>query len=296
MSLLYIDCRTDDSPCLHSGDFGIGHCQTASPVSHHGIEFMQARDIILDLLNRPALCVCQLLNVCLLGGNKLMKRRIKEADGNRISLQRLINLLKVTLLVRKNLLQGSFSLFHGIGTDHLTESSNSALFKEHMLGTAKADTLGAKFSCLSCVRRRVCICSYFQSSVFVGPCHNSAKFTGDGGIHGGNSAVIDVACGSVNGDIISLMVLLACQCEFLVFLIHGDVAAAGYTAGSHSAGNHCRMGSHSAADGQDTLGSLHTCNIFRRCLQTDQYHLLAPCSPAFSIFRAEHHFTAGSSR
>ena len=59
------------------------------------------------------------------------------------------------------------------------------------------------------------------------------------------------------------MELLACQSKLLVGLIHGDLGTAGYTAGSHTAGNHSRMAGHTAADSQDTLSSLHTLDIFR---------------------------------
>ena len=90
------------------------------------------------------------------------------------------------------------------------------------------------------------------------------------------------------------MVLLACQRESLVLLVHGDVAAAGYAAGPHTAGDHCRMGGHAAADCQDALGSLHSGDILGRGLQAHQNHLLASCMPAFCILRREYDFAAGS--
>ena len=54
---------------------------------------------------------------------------------------------------------------------------------------------------------------------------------------------------------------LAGKRELLVLFVHLDVAAAGNAAGTHSACNNGRVGGHTAADGQDTLRSLHT----RRC-------------------------------
>ena len=59
------------------------------------------------------------------------------------------------------------------------------------------------------------------------------------------------------------MEFLASQSEFLVLLIHGDVAASGYTAGSHTTSNNCCVRCHTAANSQDTLCGLHTSDVFR---------------------------------
>src|SRR5699024_9526828 len=55
MSFLHIDSRTDDSSCLHLRDLRICYCQTASTVTHHRVELVQAVDDRLDLLYSLAL-------------------------------------------------------------------------------------------------------------------------------------------------------------------------------------------------------------------------------------------------
>ena len=116
---------------------------------------MQAGDDGFDLLNTLALRVSQFLNVLFLRGNELMQRRIQETDGNRIALQSLIQLLEVALLLGKNLIKSSLSLLLGLGADHLAECVDTIALKEHMLGTAKADSLCAKLTRLLCICRRV---------------------------------------------------------------------------------------------------------------------------------------------
>ena len=103
MCLLNIDRRTDDCLCLHLCDLRVGDSQTAATMSHHRVELMQGVDDILDRLNGLVLCVCQLLDILFLSRYELMKRRIQETDRNRASLQCLVKLLKIALLLRKNL-------------------------------------------------------------------------------------------------------------------------------------------------------------------------------------------------
>ena len=105
---------------------------------------MQAGDDGFDLLNTLALRVSQFLNVLFLRGNELMQRRIQETDGNRVAFQSLVQLLEISLLLGQDLLQSRFSLLYRLGADHLTECIDSVALKEHMLGTAKADSLCAK--------------------------------------------------------------------------------------------------------------------------------------------------------
>ena len=100
MSLLNIDSCTDNSSCLHLGDFRIGNSQTAATVSHHWVEFVKRITDSLDLFNSLALCVSQLLNILFLSRNELMQRRIQETDGNWVAFQSFVQLLEISLLFR----------------------------------------------------------------------------------------------------------------------------------------------------------------------------------------------------
>ena len=296
MSLLNVDSRADHSLGLHLRNLRIGNRQTASTVTHHGVKLVERSDNGLDLLNGLALSVSQLLDVLLLGGNKLMERRIQETDTYRVALKSLIQLLKVSLLYRKDLLQSSFSLLNSVGADHLAERVDPVALKEHVLGTAKADSLSTQLSGLLGVSRSICVGSYFQSSVLVSPAHDPAELACDGSVYRRNNTIINITRGAVQRQPVALMVLLACQDKLLVLLVHSNVRTAGYTAGTHAAGNNGRMACHTAADSQDTLGRLHTLDIFRRSLKTNQNYLLTSCSPLFCVFRSKYHLAAGSAR
>ena len=263
MFLLYVDGCTDDCSCLHLGDLRISNSQTNSTMSHHWIEFVQGIDDTLDLFYGLALRISQLLDIFVCLWYEFMQRRIQETDGYRVAFQCFVKFLKVTLLNRKNLFQCCFSFFYGIGADHLTECIDSVSFEEHMLGTAKSDTFCAQFSCFLCICWCICIGSYFQSSILISPSHNTAKFAGDRSIYSLDHAIVNISGGTINGDPVSFMVFFSGQCELLVCFIHMDVTASGYTAGSHSTSYYCCMAGHTSTNGQDTLGCLHTFDIFR---------------------------------
>ena len=54
------------------------------------------------------------------------------------------------------------------------------------------------------------------------------ELTSDLSIYSRDKSVIDVTCCTINGDCISFMELFTSKCEFLVLLIHSDIAASGY--------------------------------------------------------------------
>ena len=165
-----------------------------------------------------------------------------------------------------------------------------------MLGTAKADTFSAQLSGFLRISRSICVGSYFQSSIFVSPCHDTTKLTSDGSIHRRDNTVIDLTSRAVNGQWITLMELFACQSELLVGLIHSNLGTAGYTTGTHTTGNHSSVTGHTTANRQDALSRLHTFNILRRGLQANQHYLFASSCPCFSIFGREYDLAAGSAR
>ena len=268
-----IDGGFDHRFRLHLSDLREGHRETAASVAHHGIELMQGGDDVPDLLNGLALGRGQFFDILLLRGNELMKRRVQEADGHGITLHGLIDALEIALLHRLDLGQGSLALLHRVCADHLPEGLNAVRLEEHVLRPGEADALGAQLPGLSGVPGGVGVGAHLQPSVFVGPCHDAAEFAGDGGVHSGDDAVVDVPGGPVQGEPVSLPEGLAGQLKGPGFFVHPDLSAAGYAAFAHASGDHRSMGGHAAADGEYALRGLHSFDVVRGSLQPDQDHL-----------------------
>ena len=276
MIALDVDRSLDDGLGLHDGDFGIGDGETAAAVTHHGVELVQVGDDLLDLRDRLALRLCKRFNIGFLGGNELVKRRIEEADGDRIAAERLEQAFEVRLLHGLDLGKRRLSLLNGIGADHFTECADSRRLKEHVLGTAKTNALRAERSCLLCILGRIGIRSDAERLVLVRKLHDAAEVAGVGICgNGGNEAVINVTRGAVEGQDVTLLEQLAGERELLVLLVHLDIAAAGDAARTHAARDDCRVRGLTAADSKDALRELHALDVLRRGLETDKDDLLA---------------------
>ena len=295
MLLHGVDGGADHSLGLHRGDLRIGDGQAAAAVAHHRVELVQALDDGLDLADGLLLGLGQLLDLVLRGGHELVERRIQEADANRHALKRLVELLEVALLIGQDLVQRDLALGGGVGADHLAERGDAVGLKEHVLGAAQADALGAQLAGLLRVGGGVGVGADLQGAELVGPAHDGAEVAGDLRVHGLDQAVVDVAGGAVDGDAVALVVGLARQGELLVLLVHGDVAAAGDAALAHAAGNDGRVAGHAAAHGQDALSGLHAGDVLGRGLQANQNDLLAVGVPALGVLSGEHDLAAGSS-
>ena len=92
------------------------------------------------------------------------------------------------------------------------------------------------------------------------------------------------------------MVSMSAQFKHLVIFINGNVAAAGYTAGSHSSSHHCCVGGHTASYGQDTLCRMHSLDILRGSLQTNQDHSLSLFMRFLCLLRGKVHLACRCSR
>ena len=295
MSLLNVDGGADDGSCLHPGDLGICNRKTASSVTHHGVELVEGCDHHLDVLNGPALLLGEFLDIGINRGDELVERGIQEPDGYGITLESLIESLKVGLLHGKDNIESCLSFLNCLGADHLTESVDPSVAEEHVLRTAQTDTLGTEFPCLLSICGSIRICSYLKSSCVVSPLHYTSELTCDLCIDRGDNAVVDAARGTVDGDLVSLAELLACELEYLVLLIHLDVGATGNAACTHTSCNNCSVGCHTASYCEDTLGGLHSLDVLGGCLESYENHLLAPCCPCLCIVSREDDLTGSCS-
>ena len=294
MSGLHCDRRLDDRFGLHDRDLGIGDGESASAVSHHGVELMQRSDDVLDFLDGHTHIVGKRLDVGFFRGDELVERRIQEADGDGSAFERFVESLEVALLHGQELGKSLFSLLDGVGDDHLAHGHDSVGLEEHMLGAAEADAFRAEGTCLTCVLGSVGIGPDLQCAVLVRPCHDPAEIARDGSVDGGNGFAVDVAGGAVEGDPVALMEGLAAERENFLVLVDDDVAAAGNAAGAHAARNDRRVGGHTAADGEDALCIVHALDVLGRGLETDENDFLFAFvdHPVGGVFGGEYDFAA----
>ena len=149
-----------------------------------------------------------------------------------------------------------------------------------MLGTAQADALSAKLNSVQRVCRGICVGAHTQGPELVSPLHDTLKVAAYGCFLCSDVALVNLSGRTIQGNVIPLMECISAKFKYLSLFINFNLAAAGYTAGSHAARNYCCMAGHTAAYSQDTLCRVHTFNILRGCLQADQDDPLASAALA----------------
>ena len=263
---------------------------------HHRVELMERGNNRLDIGHGLALCVRQLLNILFVMGEELMERRVKEADTDRIALERLVERLKVALLIGKYLLERGLAVLGVVRADHLAEGGYPVGLKEHVLGAAEAYALGAQLAGFLGVARGVGIGAHLQPAVFVSPAHNSAELAGNFGVNRRNRAAVYVAGRAVKRDNIALGKSLSAERELFVFLVHVDFLAARHAALTHAARDNRRVGGHAASCREDALGGLHALDVLGRGFKPDKNNLAPGLLPLLGVFGGKDNLTACRAR
>ena len=138
--------RADDGLGLHNRNFRIRNAEATAAVTHHRIEFMQRIDDILNAARRLVHGLCEQRNFIFRMRHEFVQRRIEEANGDGLTVERFEKLFKVILLIRKNLRKRKATLFDRVGANHLAKRRNTALREEHVFRAAKANAFRAKFA------------------------------------------------------------------------------------------------------------------------------------------------------
>ena len=261
---------------------------------------MQACNHIAQLFGGHAHILGQALNVLGLGGQELVQRGIQIADSHGTVAHDAVHGGKVSLLEGLNLGQSGLALFHSTGADHLAHGLNTVGSKEHMLGAAQANALGAHIHSVLCIGGVISVGQHLQLAVFVSPCHKALQVGVLGSSHSGDLALVDVAGRAVNGDPVAALELYTVDGEGLSSFVHHNivvVAAAGNTANAHAASHNGCVAGHAAAHGQDALRNLHAHDILGAGFQTHQHALghAAVLNNFLGLFSGKHNLAAGRS-
>ncbi len=200
---------------------------------------------------------CQSGDVLFLGRQELMKRGIQETDGNRVALHSLVHGLRSRSADRAGSWPERLR-----AVPRYPKQSSPALRRCAQdqrtcapCGTGRCPCAPSSTGLFGVAGVsalvRTCSLRYLSARAMMRP-----KIPRDGGVHGGDDSVVNIAGGTVDGDIQSpSWKVLPPRVNCLVFLIHvDDLTAAGDAAGAHATRDDGSVGRHAAADGQDALG------------------------------------------
>ena len=168
--------------------------------------------------------------------------------------------------------------------------------KEHVLGPAKPDSLGAEIARGPGVMRRVGIGAHTETPLGVGPRQKFLEERRHHRLDGRHAARDHFAGGAVERQVFAAMNHLARGAERARRVVDFDLRASRHATLAHPARDHRGMASHPAAGGQNSLGHLHSVDVLGGGFDADQDHLAAGLAHRDRFVGAEHDFARHGAR
>ena len=225
-----------------------------------------------------------------------MQRRIKQTYRHRTFADDLIHLIEIFFQHWTNFIQRFLTSFLIFGKNHLTHHIDAVAFKEHMLGTAETDALGAEFNRLFGITRRIGIGTNLKTFDLIDPAHEFTEITGERRRFSRQFAFINCTCGAVQRQRILRRKDFTVDGKRLGLIVDAQIMSTGDTAFAHAASNDGRMGGHAAASGDNALCGDHATQIFRRGFVADKKNGFAILCTLFRIIRTKGDFSRSSAR
>ena len=162
-----------------------------------------------------------------------------------------------------------------------------------MLGTGQADTLGAEGAGYLCIVGSVGIGAHLHLGVLVAEVHQGFEVAAELSSLGGYLAGKYLAGGTVEGDVVALLIGYAFYLHGLGLIVHVDGACTADAALAHTAGYNGSVAGHTAASGEDAFSAGHTGEVFGAGLDAYHHYLVAVGCPLLGIVGVEYYLTAG---
>ncbi len=266
-------------------------------MTQHGVLLVQGVHLQLDGLEVHAHLVGQHFHVGGLVGQELVQRRIQQAHRHFKPVHGPEDAFEIALLHGLDLGQSHFAGGQVLSQDHLAHFQNAVFAKEHVLGAAQADALGAELAGLGRIVGCIGVGAHLQPAGRVGPAHDLGQvWIIQVRRHQGRSAINDRAGGAVDRQHFAGGVALAADAHGAGFCVNHQVTATGHTGLAHATGHHGRVTGHAPTAGQDALGHIHARDVFGAGLTANQDHFLALSRGGHGIFGTEDDLALGCAR
>ncbi len=282
----------EDCTVLSLGNEREAHVETYAAVTHHRVNLVEGFATLLDFLHGNAKFGSDFLLLVFALGNELVQRRVEEAEHNGLAVHHAEGFLYSCLHEGFEFGKSFLALVIGVAEDHLTELGERSLgvaAVEHVLDTEEADTLCTELECAGCVFGSIGIGADTKLAELVAHGHELCEERVLGCVHGVDSAFINEALCTVEGQPFAFLesLVVACELHGLVLEVDLEGVAAYDAALAPATCNEGSVGGHTAAFGEDTYGCVHTVDVFRRGLFTDQDALLAGLCVCYSVLGGE---------
>ena len=266
---------------------------SAASEAAHGVKLVERGNDLGKSLSGDSALFSDLSDFSLTGGEELMERRVKVSNDNWSSINFVKDFLEVFLLKWLKLGKSDISSILILGNNHLSKMLDSLLFEEHVLGSAKSDTLGAIFKGDLDLFRLFGVSFDHHGLVLLGPAKNGHEIVGHFSFLDLDLSGENFTSTTIDGQVVTFVESSVTDSDSLGLVVDDQVTASSDTALTHTSGNDSGVGGHSTSSGKNTLGSVHTNEIFGSGLDSGQDHSLTSFSPFIGLMRVENDSTNG---
>ena len=189
-------------------------------MSQHRVVFAESFYALLDIFHGNTHSLSHFFLTLQVMRNKLVQRRVEQADSYRITSHYPEDSLEVVLLVRQNLIQCFLTTLGILSQNHLTHGFNLLALEEHVFRTAKSDSDGTESACDRSIVRRIGVRTNFQASMFVGQVHQFLEVVGQFSSFRLYLADIDFTCRTVQRNEIAFLQRNTIDFDSAVLIVH----------------------------------------------------------------------------
>ena len=210
-------------------------------------------------------------------GHELMQRGVDQADDDRVTIHGLKQAVEVGALRGQQFIERGGAVGGGLGQDHALDDRQALGLKEHVLGAAEADALGAIRAGAAGIFGIVGIGPNLQARNLVRPGQEGHQFFLLFNLDGKEVEFTQVnfAGGAIDGNPFAFFDHHIADFHRTVREVDADGGGADDTRHAELAGNNGRVGGGAAFAGEDTLGGEHAVDIIRFGEGADHDHRLA---------------------
>ena len=282
------------------------------PVPEHGVGLPERFHLLAHRLGADGQDLGQRGDVGAGLGQELVQRRVQQPDGHGQLVHDAQDRLEVPLLHGQQLVQGLAPSHLVVGQDHLPDRVDALFLKEHVLGAAQADALGAKVAADARLLRQVGVGLDAEPADRVHPAHQLGEAP-VGGRAGGLAIAVQQHpqhVGRVGDDLsadhfsgaavqrepVPLLERHAADAGLAGAVVDGQGVAAHHAHRAELPRHQRRVGGHAAPGRENAFGRLDAADVFRAGLHPAQDDLLSPGPPRCRVGGVEHDPAGGRPR
>lgn len=193
-------------------------------MAEHGVKFVELIDLVDNLRFSQTHFLSEGFHILFFLWQEFVEGWIEHSDGDWFSLHNFEEGSEVFFLELFELLEGSLSFSFVAGNNHLSDSEDSFLLEEHVLGSAKTNTFGTEINSSFSILWGISVSSDLELSDGISPDHDGPEVSGlEVWTLELDFSFVDISGVTVKSDVVAFLEdLSVLQLEILLLFVDFD--------------------------------------------------------------------------